>query len=82
MSLRKGLLGMAGALALVAGVLLFAAGGGYSSNWARWFFGPLLWFLGGALVIASIAGELSARRAERYTGVERRRSGRAAKKAS
>lgn len=82
MSVRKCLLGIVGVLALLAGMLVFAAGEGYSSSWVRWTFGPLLWFVGGALVIGWVAGVLCSKRVEPYTGAERRRSARAAHKAS
>lgn len=82
MSIRKCLLGIFGVIALVAGILVFATGDGYSSNWMRWFFGPLLWFVGGALVIGWVAGVLCSKRIEPYTGVERRVSARAANKAT
>lgn len=81
MSIRKCLLGIIGVFALVVGILVFAAGEGYSSNWVRWFIGPLLWFVGGALVIGWVAGVLCRKHIEPYTGVERRRSASAANKA-
>lgn len=82
MSVRKCVLGILGVAALVAGAFVFNAGQGYSSNWLRWFFGPLLWFVGGALVIGWVAGVLCSKRQEPYAGVERRRSARAANKAT
>jgi putative Mn2+ efflux pump MntP len=48
---RCKLLGIFGAAALVAGMFLFIAGKDFSANWARWVFGPLLWFVGCALII-------------------------------
>jgi putative Mn2+ efflux pump MntP len=81
MSTRKCLLGVFGIAALVAGMLVFSVGEGYSSNWARWFFGPLLWFIGGALVIAWIAGAIYTAKANGpYAGVERRSPARAVRK--
>ncbi len=61
-------LGIFGAVALVAGMFLFIAGKDFATNWARWVFGPLLWFAGCALIIcwalsasyqASNAGDMS-----------------------
>lgn len=49
---RCKLLGIFGAAALVAGMLLFIAGKEFTVNWARWVFGPLLWFAGCALIIS------------------------------
>lgn len=74
MSVKRYLLGVIGLAALVAGGFVFDAGQGYSSNWMRWFFGPLLWFVGGALIIGWVAGMAFAKRIETYTGVERRKS--------
>lgn len=48
---RCNLLGFFGAAALVAGMFLFIAGREFATNWARWVFGPLLWFAGCALII-------------------------------
>ncbi len=43
--------GLVGAAALVAGMLLFIIGPDFATHWARWVFGPLLWFVGCALII-------------------------------
>ncbi len=53
------LLGIFGITALLAGFFVFGAGPEFSSNWARWFFGPLLWFVGFALVVGWIVQSIS-----------------------
>ncbi len=53
------LLGLFGIAALLAGFFVYVAGSDFSTNWARWFFGPLLWFVGFALVIGWIVQTIS-----------------------
>lgn len=48
---RKSFLGVVGAAAIVAGLFLFISGREFSGHWIPWVVGPLLWFLGGSLVI-------------------------------
>lgn len=55
----KNLLGLFGMIALIAGFFVFGAGHEFSTNWARWFFGPLLWFVGFALVVGWIVQTVS-----------------------
>lgn len=52
------LLGLFGVAALVAGFFVFGAAQ-ISTNWARWVFGPLLWFVGFALVVGWIVQTIS-----------------------
>jgi hypothetical protein len=47
---RSNLLALCGMTALIAGLLVFGVGRDFSTNWARWFFGPLLWFIGFAML--------------------------------
>ena len=48
---KRNLLAIFGVAAIVAGVLVFGAGREFNTNWARWLFGPLLWFVGFAMVV-------------------------------
>lgn len=48
---RSNLLALFGMAAIIAGLLVFGAGREFSTNWARWLFGPLLWFVGFAMVV-------------------------------
>jgi putative Mn2+ efflux pump MntP len=52
---RSALTCVLGVVALAAAVLLFLVGHEYTTNWARWFFGLLLWLLGCAMLIAWMA---------------------------
>jgi hypothetical protein len=55
----KNWLGAFGMAALIAGFFVFGASHEFSTNWARWFFGPLLWFVGFALVVGWIVQTIS-----------------------
>ena len=48
---RSNLLALFGMAAIIAGLLVFGAGREFSTNWARWLFGPLLWFVGFAMIV-------------------------------
>lgn len=49
---HKNLLALFGMAAIIAGLFVFGAGREFSTNWARWVFGPLLWFIGFAMMVA------------------------------
>jgi 4-hydroxybenzoate polyprenyltransferase len=48
---RRNLLAVFGLAAIITGVLVFGSGREFSTNWARWLFGPMLWFVGFAMVV-------------------------------
>ncbi len=56
---RRHLLGIFGVAALLAGFFVFGSSTDFSTNWARWVFGPLLWFIGFALVVGWIVQTIS-----------------------
>lgn len=56
---RRHLLGIFGLAALIAGLFVFGANREFSTNWARWVFGPLLWFIGFGMVVAWITEKIS-----------------------
>lgn len=60
MKKRFNWLGFTGLLLLLTGAIIFRSRGGWIPWFLSWILGPLLWYLGGGLVIASLVQRLFA----------------------